>query len=266
MLRVAYCALRKATKDATRNTNIQPHRWLYLCLSLLLAWSVFGCSGLSFGPTPTPTPDLSAAEIINRSSRAMLAAKTLHFTIDLTGALDYIDRPPTTALKHVEGDLLRPDKVRGLVKVSSLGLVSEIGLISIEGQSYVTNPINQRWQVLPAEWGWYFDPRLPFDEQYGIPAVAPTIPLRKVGVEQVEDRFQYHLEGVAQGEQITWWTAGLIASGDVPIGVWVDTETFLIHRVHLVELASDSDRPTEWDIQFSNFDQPLEIEAPPLTN
>lgn len=271
MSRVACRVLRKATEDAPRNTyyaprttNIPTHCWLYLCLSLLLAWSVSGCNSLSFGQTPTP--DLSAAEIINRSSRAMLAAKTLHFTIDLTGALDYIDRPPTTALKHVEGDLLRPDKVRGLVKVSSLGLVSEIGLISIEGQSYVTNPLNQRWQLLPSEWGWYFDPRLPFDEQYGIPAVAPTIPMRKVGVEQVGDRFHYHLEGVAQGEQITWWTAGLIASGDVPIGVWIDTETFLIHRVHLVELASDPEQPTEWDIQFSDFDQPLEIEAPPLAN
>lgn len=273
MLRGAWCVVCKATEDAPcttyyvpRTTNIQSYRWFYLCLGLLLAWSLSGCSGLSLGPTPTPTPDLSAEEIIQRASRAMLAAKTLHFTIELTGALDYIDRPPITALKHVEGDLLRPDKVRGLVKVSSLGLVSEIGLISIAGQSYVTNPINQRWQALPAEWGWYFDPRLPFDEQYGIPAVAPTIQFRKAGVEQVEDEFLYHLEGVAQGEQITWWTAGLIASGDVPIGVWVDSETFLIRRVHLIELTSDPERPTEWDIQFSNFDQPVEIEAPPLKN
>ncbi len=238
--------------------------WLWL--SLLAVGLVSGCNALSFGPTPTPTPDLSAQEIIQRASRAMLAAKTLHFTIDLTGALDYIDRPPTTALKHVQGDLVRPDKVRGLVKVSSLGLVSEIGLISIEGQSYVTNPINQRWQALPPEWGWYFDPRLPFDEQYGIPAVAPQIPMQKIGVEQTEEEFYYHLNGVAQGEQITWWTAGLIASGDVPIDVWVDTDTFLIQRVHLVELTSDPERPTEWDIQFSNFDQPVEVEAPPLTN
>lgn len=238
--------------------------WLWL--SLLAVGLVSSCSALSSGPTPTPTPDLSAQEIIQRASRAMLAAKTLHFTIDLTGALDYIDRPPTTALKHVQGDLIRPDKVRGLVKVSSLGLVSEIGLISIEGQSYVTNPINQRWQALPPEWGWYFDPRLPFDEQYGIPAVAPKIPMQKIGVEQAEEEFFYHLKGVAQGEQITWWTAGLIASGDVPIDVWIDTDTFLIQRVHLVELTSDPERPTEWDIQFSNFDQPVEIEAPPLTN
>lgn len=216
-------------------------------------------------PTPTPTPNLSAKEIAARSSQTMLELDTLHFVIDLTGSLAYIDNPPTTALKHVDGDLLRPDKVRGLVKVSSLGIVTEVGLISIKGQSYVTNPINQRWEQLPPEWGWYFDPRLPFDEEYGIPAVVPYIELEKVGVEQIDDNFYYHLVGVAQGEQITWWTAGLIKEDDVPVDLWIDTSTFLIYRVHLVELVSDPDRPTEWDITFSNFDQPLEIEAPPLS-
>ena len=69
------------------------------------------------------------------------------------------------------------------------------------------------------------------------------------------------VEGIAQGEQIIWWTAGLIPTGDVPVQVWIDTNTFLIHRVHLVELASDPERPTEWDIRFSDFDQPLDIQA-----
>jgi hypothetical protein len=194
----------------------------------------------------------------------MLAVKTLHFSIDLTGSLDYLDRPPTTALKHVDGNLQRPDRVQALVKVSNLGIVSEIGLISIEGDSYVTNPLNQRWEPLPPEWGWYFDPRLPFDEQYGIPAVIPNVPLKKVDVKEIEGRPAYYLEGMAQGEQITWWTAGLITSGDVPVQIWIDTESFLIHRVHLIELNSDPERPTEWDIRFSNFDQPLNIQRPIL--
>ncbi len=238
---------------------------LCLLLSLVFALTAQGCALIGSPPTPTPTPELSVSEIANRSSQAMLAVKTLHFVISLTGRLAYIDRPPTTALKHVDGDLVRPDKVRGLVKVSSFGLVTQIGLISIEGQSFVTNPLNQRWEILPPEWGWYFDPRLPFDEEYGIPAVVPYVPLEKAGVEQIDDNTYYHLKGVTQGEQITWWTAGLIGSGDVPVDLWIDADTFLIHRVHLVELNSDPERPTEWDITFSDFDQPLDIQAPPLT-
>jgi hypothetical protein len=229
---------------------------------LLLLGGLTGCA--TAPPPPTPTPALSAAEIVTRSSEKMMEVKTLHYTIDLSGVLDYIDRPPTTALKHVEGDLLRPDRVRGLVKVSSFGIVSEIGLISIEGDSYVTNPLNQRWEKLPPEWGWYFDPRLPFDETYGIPAVAPTIPMEKKGIEEIEGQNYYHLEGTTPAEPIMWWTAGMIREGEVPVSLWIETDTFLIARVRLVELASHAERPTTWDIRFSNYDAPLEIEPPPI--
>jgi hypothetical protein len=238
--------------------------YLWALLGLMIGLAGSGCDIANTGPTPTPTPSLSATEIANRSSQAMLDVKTLHFDIELTGKLAYIDRPPTTALKRVEGKLLRPDRVQALVRVSTLGLVSEVGLISIAGESYVTNPINQRWELLPPEWGWFFDPRLPFDEQYGIPAVVPLITFENKGVEEIEGQSYYHLAGVAQGQQITWWTAGLIADSEVPVNLWINTDTFLIQRVHLVELNSDPERPTEWTILFTNYDQPLTIESPPI--
>jgi len=194
----------------------------------------------------------------------MLKAKTMHFNITLSGALDYIDRPPTTALKGVDGDLLRPDKVRATVKVSTLGVVTQIGLISLGETSYVTNPMNQRWQLLPPEWGWYFDPRAPFDEQHGIPAIIPLVPMHKIGVEELEGKSYYHIAGTAQGEQITWWTAGMIASGDVPVDLWIAPDTFEIRKVRLVETTSDEKRPTTWDIIFTQYDVPVEIIAPPV--
>lgn len=236
-----------------------------LLLSISVLFVIQACSLIGADlPTPTPTPDISAAEVARRSSQAMLNLKSMHFAIELSGALAYIDRPPTTALKAVDGDLLRPDKLKAVVRISSLGLVSEVGLISIAGSSYVTNPVNQRWEALPPEWGWYFDPRLPFDERYGIPAVMPNVELKHAGIEQIAGTRAYHLKGVAQGEQVTGWTAGLISAGEVPVDLWIDTETFLIHRVHMVELGSKPENPTEWDITFSKFDRPVQVEAPPV--
>ena len=117
--------------------------------------------------------------------------------------------------------------MRAVVKISSLGLITEVGLISIAGQAYVTNPLNQRWQELPQEWGWYFDPALPFDEKYGIPAVMPEVELEKVGLEEIDGKNYYHLRGVIEGDNVTWWTAGLIIPGNVPVDIWIDQETFL---------------------------------------
>jgi len=233
-------------------------------LNFVIILLVLGGCGLGSGPPTTPTPDLSADEIAQRTSQAMLESDTFHFDIVLTGALDYIDRPPTTALKRVTGNLLRPDKLKAIVRVSTLGLVSEVGLISIEQDSYVTNPLNQQWQKLPPEWGWYFDPRAPFNEEYGIPAVVPLVPMQKLGLAEIEGQSYYHLQGTAQGEQITIWTAGLIADGDVPITLWIDPQTFLIRRVTMVETSSDPEKPTTWQIDFTEYGNPVEVQAPPI--
>lgn len=238
---------------------------LFLFLVPFILWSSQACGAIQTGPTPTPTPTLSAQEIALRSSQAMLEVESMQFDILLSGGLAYIDRPPTTALKRVEGELNLPDEMRALVRISSLGLVSEIGLISIAGTSYVTNPVNQRWEMLPPDWGWFFNPALPFDETYGIPAVVPHVQMEKIGLETSDGKTFYHLRGVAQGEQIRGWTANLMTEGEVPVDLWIDTETFLIHRVHMVELAGKPENPTEWDITFSEFNQPVEIQAPPLT-
>ena len=93
-----------------------------------LAW-LAGCAPFQPQPTPTPTPVLSAREIATRSAEQMLAVQSLHFSIQLTGALDYIDYPPTIALKQVEGDLVRPANLRAIVKTSSFGVITEVGLI-----------------------------------------------------------------------------------------------------------------------------------------
>ncbi len=194
----------------------------------------------------------------------MLAVQSLHFSLQLTGALDYIDSPPTTALKEVEGDLVRPNDLRALVKLSSFGVITQFGLIRYGTDAYVTNPINQRWEKLPPEWGWYIDPTLPFDPEYGVPAILPTIDLDKVGVEEIEGRPHYHLSATAEGDYLAWWTMGMIPEGAAVVDVWIDSQTFLLRRVTLVETASDPDDPTLWHIQLSAFDQPVDIQPPPV--
>lgn len=229
------------------------------------AW-LMGCTPLPFTPPPTPTPVLSAREVTTRSAGKMLAVQSLHFSIQLTGDLDYIDSPPTIALKEVEGDLVRPDNLRALVKTSSFGVVTEIGLIRYGTDVYVTNPINQQWEKLPPEWGWYIDPTLLFHPEYGVPAILPTLDMNKVGVEDIEGRPYYHLNTTAEGDYIAWWTLGMIPEGAVIVDVWIDAETFLLRRVTLVETVSDPDHPTVWHIELSAFDQPVKVERPPTAD
>jgi lipoprotein LprG len=195
----------------------------------------------------------------------MSAVQSLHFSLQLTGALDYIDSPPTIALKGVEGDLVRPDDLRALVRISSFGVVTEVGLIRHETDVYITNPINQRWEKLPPEWGWYIDPTLPFDPEYGVPAILPTIEMDKAGVEEIEGLMHYHLNTTTEGDYLSWWTLGMIPEGSVIVDVWIDAQTFLLRRVRMTETASDPDDPTVWHLDLSAFDEPVEVETPPVS-
>jgi lipoprotein LprG len=237
-------------------------RRIMLVGMVALAW-LAGCVPFRPQPPPTPTPVLSAREIATRSAGKMLAVQSLHFSIQLTGALDYIDSPPTIALKQVEGDLVRPANLRAIVRTSSFGVVSEVGLIRYGTDVYVTNPLNQKWEKLPPEWGWYVDPSLPFHPEYGVPAILPTIDLNKVGVEDVDGRPTYHLNTTTEGEYITWWTLGMISTGAVVVDVWIDAESFVLRRVTLLDKTSDAANPSVWHIELSAFDQPVKIEQPP---
>jgi len=221
-----------------------------------------GCAAFP-ASTPTPTPELSARDIAARSAQRMDAAKSLHFLIQLTGALAYIDSPPLTALKQVEGDLVRPADVKAMVKLSSFGIVTQLGLIRYGTEVFVTNPLNQRWEELPPEWGWYINPGLIFDPKSGVTAVLPTLDLTKVGLEPIEGRPQYHLQTTAEGDYLKAWTMGMIYQGAVKVDVWIDVDTFVMSRATLVQLASDPTDPTVWHIDLSAVDQPVKIERPP---
>lgn len=235
-------------------------------ISLLLLGAgllcVAGCYTSVLKPTPTPLPTPPPAEIAQRAGKRMLSVQSLHFVIELSGKLAYLDSPPTMALKRAEGDLVRPDQVRAIVKVSSLGVVSEVGLVQLGDEQYVTNPLNQRWERLPQGLGWYLEPALLFDPEYGIEAILGQTTWTYGADERVEDRSHFLLSGQLPGERLWPLTFGMITSGEVAVDFWVSREDDTVRRIQLVQLESDLEDPTRWLIELSAFDEPVDIRAP----
>lgn len=241
-------------------------RSVLLWLGVIMAIGLTGCAFLqtsSVSP-PTPTAELSAQEIAARSAQKMSQVKSFHFRIEFSGTAEYADTLHTLALKEVEGDLARPGNLRSLIKMRALGMATEVGLIRYGSDVYVTNPLNQRWGKLAPEDGVVFDPTLVFDAQAGVPAVLPTLELRKLGVEPIGERPHYHLQAIAQGDYLNTWSVGLIPTGPVTLDVWIDCETFLLQQLIMTETASDPKDPTVWHIELSGFDEAVDIKPPPL--
>lgn len=225
-------------------------------MSLLVA----GCGLLGPDLTPTPLP----GQVAVRAGERMLATHSLHFVIEISGQLAYLDDPPTMALKRAEGDVVRPDRVRALVKVYSLGVVSEVGIIGLGEEQYVTNPLNQQWEKLPPNYGWYFDPTLLFDPEYGIKALLQETTWTFGADEEADDPEHYILHGQLPGQRLAPLTSGMVTSGEVSVDIWVGRKDGYVRRITIVELDSDPDEPTNWSIQFSAFDDPVEIKPPPI--
>jgi hypothetical protein len=82
--------------------------------------------------------------------------------------------------------------------------------------------------------------------------------------EEIEGQAHYCLHGQLSGERVSPLTSGMIRPGAVMMDVWVGRGDAYVRRIQIVELESDPEDPTQWLIEFSAFDQPVDIESPPV--
>ncbi len=221
---------------------------LMIALLILLA----GC-----GPSPAPT--LTPSEVAGEAALKMQSVSSFHFLIVVTGKAAYLDAAKTTALKQAEGDLVKPDRVRAIAKVSTLGMSSEIGIIGIGEVQYATNPLNQQWEEVPPQARWSLDLASLFDEEQGIPAIllgsSWSLGSGEGDVYVLTARMPY--------QQLRALSFGLITSGEVQVEFRIGRDTLQVRRIQIVEVQSDAEKPTTWTIDLSAFDKPVDIQPPP---
>lgn len=225
------------------------HSWLlFLVILLLLA------SGCGESPAPTPT----AVEVAGEAALKMQAVSSFHFVITVTGKAAFLDGNNTMALKRAEGDLVKPDRARAIAKVSTLGMSSEIGIITIGETQYATNPVTQEWQEVPSEARWDLDLAQLFDTEQGIPAVL----LGTTWSLGPQDAQTTVLQARMPYAQLRALGFGLIASGEVDVEFRIGREDNTVRRIQIIETASAATEPTTWVIELSAFDQRVDIQPP----
>jgi hypothetical protein len=113
-----------------------------------------------------------------------------------------------------------------------------------------------------------FQPQILLNPDTGIQAVLERDlqSLSYVGIDEIEEMpgFPlYKLEGMLEGDGAYDATYGMIDKDPLDVQMWIAPGTFELHRVIVIDPADPGeDEDTVWQIDFWDFDQTVEIEAP----
>jgi outer membrane lipoprotein-sorting protein len=114
---------------------------LALCvLTLLLS---IGCSK----STTTTSASLTAAQVVSQASDKLDTVNSFHCILDQTGGGTPIGNG--VEMTKVDGDIVRPDKLKATINGMISGMSIGIQMISVGSVTYMTNPLTNNWEQLP---------------------------------------------------------------------------------------------------------------------
>ena len=206
-------------------------------------------------PTPTPTP-VNVEALIQRSGEAMAGLKTFRFFLSHPSGGTPLDLLPGLAIQEVEGAVINPDGLEARFAGALGALYVESNLISVADKSYLTNPLNGKWEAIPQE----ISPLAFFNPRDGIASMMTQV--REVTLIS-DSADEYRVTGLIPAEAL----APLL--GTTLSGVSASVELTIDRKSHHLREARFEGRVTSGEpdgtirvITLSGFDKPLTIEPP----
>jgi hypothetical protein len=191
-----------------------------------------------------------------------------HFLIDRSGAPAFLSEAQSVSFRRAEGDFVAPNAAQANVRVIAPGLIVDVQAISLEGRYWETNVVSGEWQEFPAEQG--FNPAVLFEPQTGIPIILreDLRELALIGVAELEEMpglKLYEIHGQLDGERIYQLSYGLIGPDLLDVQVWIEPNTFYLHRMTLTGTTPGQEEPTFWQVDMWNFGSVTQILPPEPT-
>jgi len=214
-----------------------------------------------------PPEDLPVEDILMRAIERTANLDGFAFSMVREGARAYFDPEETIAFRRVEGVFMAPDAVHAMVSVITPGMVSEFQILNLGNQQWFTNLATGAWEQAPA--GWSFNPATLFEPESGMVFVLKEDLVDPVfqGVVELDElpgRDLYYIVADMKGDHIYSMSYGLIASEMMLVELWIEPQTFEIHRIVLTEHLPTETEPRIWQLDFWDFDRLIEISPPDI--
>ena len=122
-----------------KNRKIRKMKLLTLLMFIIIL--VFSCSSSS-------NTDMNAQEILSKASSKLDNWDSFRFSLEHEKGITSLSNG-LYQLKSVRGEVILPRKVKLETNVITFGQLIKLDVILIDGKSYWTNPINQKWSEIP---------------------------------------------------------------------------------------------------------------------
>jgi hypothetical protein len=154
------------------------------------------------------------------------------------------------------GRYAAPDSAEAVLLMRAGDIAVEMGTISLDERTWLTNPVTGRWEELTPGTG--FNPAVLFDPALGWAALLGD--LSDVSFVATEDG-GHHLAATAPAVRVETLTADLVVGQSVPMDLWLDAATGHIVRLEFTTVGDDGS--SDWVITLSGFGESVQIEPPP---
>jgi hypothetical protein len=200
--------------------------------------------------------------VLETAATAMGAVEYVHFRIEWAGGAPIAIPDFSADFVDAEGFFAAPGAANGIATLAVGNARAQLGVISIEGQTWLTEPITGAWMDAPA--GFNIDLAILFDDVDGWgPLLSDGLTdIQWLGREERNGEPRYRVRAIADADRVRTILAGLIPRQEVEIDMWLDAVTGHIREAELSTVYEG--QTSDWLIVFSEYGEPVEITPPDI--
>ena len=240
------------------------HR-LFVASALMLFVTVVQACGGSSRPSPTqtaqpalsPTPTpVNVEAVLRQSGEAMAGLRTFRFSLRHPSGATPLALLPGLGIQEVDGAVVNPERLEARFGGALGSFYVESRLISVDGRSYLTNPLSGRWEEIPLD----INPLAFFNPRAGIGAMMGSVSGASLTSESEDE---YRMSGFILSEALAPLLGTTITGSQVAVDLTIDRRTYRLLEARFEGRATaDEEDGTIRVITLSDFDEPLVIEPP----
>ncbi len=228
-------------------------------VALLLAMAVVACSQQPTATlAPSPTPVDPRAEL-RRTVERLQQLESVSFVLDQTVGSTVLT--PGVEMNRAYGSVGIPGRFDVTVEALVGNLYVELGMSTVDGVSYMTNPITGQWAEVPPE---------------SIPINLLTLGSTLAGIVEAvqapemvsETRLEgldvYHIRGSIQSSDLRELVPGADDGYPVTLEMWMERQDGTLRKATITGQVTDDDVMDALRVlTLDDVNQPVTIEPPP---